>query len=306
MNSGRSNKPLFEVLSQHPPRGTEQHGSRPESAEIHSAQVAVPEPKPTRTTSLNPASPNPTPSKPISPKPAQRAPEPQTDQVDPVEQMDPAESMSRPVVTIPQSTVYTALAFAGALVLIAWIFGYRIGAANKESELIRDNNPPNILNEPGQKLENSAQLADPEPTIITQNPGPIQDPASTVLNSPAGTSLNASATGTILSAAGLIEVDPREPGLNYLVLGTFSREMTQDAIEYLALSNLWTIGVPQPSGEYRLISIGLGVPGGSQFSAMSDQRIAHKRAIEQVGARWMREEQGGSDFSQTQWTKYLP
>jgi hypothetical protein len=57
---------------------------------------------------------------------------------------------------------------------------------------------------------------------------------------------------------------------------------------------------------YTLYSIGLAVPGGSQFSAMESQRKEHKRVIASLGDRWQRERRGGSDFgeSKTQWVKY--
>lgn len=249
----------------------------------------------------------------VEPRPV----EPQAEELD-----EASEAPPRPVVTIPLSTVYSAVALAGALILIAWIGGHTMGAASKQAELIRTAEPRDVLTEPsggtGNMFGNPSQSENPNATGIPgvspstpnanngANDPAINDPAiNDPTTAPTGPDLQPSATGTILSAAGKLEIDPRESGLNYLELGTFSRAMTQDAIEFLAASDVPSIGVPQPGGRYRLVSIGLGIPGG-QWSAMASDRTQHQRTVATIGARWVQERQGGSDFTQTQWTKFQP
>ncbi|MFT5423960.1 MAG: hypothetical protein ACI89L_001752 [Phycisphaerales bacterium] len=237
-----------------------------------------------------------------------------------VEELDEAgDAPPRPVVTIPLSTVYSAVALAGALILIAWIGGHTMGAASKQAELIGSAEPRDVLSEPSEGAgtlfaSNRAANSGADPTRNPQtadpsgmNPvNPAVDPTIDPASDPSLTAaMQPSANGTILSAGGLLEIDPREAGLNYLELGTFRREMTQGAIDYLAASGVPSIGVPQPGGMYRLVSVGLGIPGG-QWSALASERTQHQRRVGEIGTRWVQELQGGSDFGQTQWTKYQP
>jgi len=317
VSPGRSNKPLFEVLSEHPPKGP--LSTKPRRApEPDAAPDATPKAPPTSPPTSEPSirpDPRRAPAQ-AEPKPVRRVvptpmPEPREGTSD-----EPAQAgAARPVVTIPLSTVYTAISLGVVLVLLAWIGGYKVGYAGAESDLIAgsEQDRPNVVNEPDPELTAPFQLPNqiqPETTLSGVTPEGTGQPAQGTDPTPQTTppaTPQGSPNGTILSARGLLEIDPREVGLNYLELGTFSREMTQDAIDFMGASGQEAIGVPQGGGRYRLISVGLGVPG-NRFGEMQSQRVAHKNAIAEIGARWARDRQGGSDFAQskTQWYKYQP
>ncbi|MFG0304845.1 MAG: hypothetical protein ACF8Q5_01385 [Phycisphaerales bacterium JB040] len=325
MSPGRSHKPLFEVLSEHPPKGALTGRQRRDPAPGADAATPTSTPTPPEAQAPSQAPPARQPeaergadraTRQAEPKPVRRViPAPMPVSEDAVAQHE-ARPASRPVVTIPLSTVYTAISLAVVLVLLAWIGGYQIGYAGAKSDLITGSQQdrPNVVSEPDPGLTPPFQLPNQTQgetslsgSLAANNPRqPESQPAQqTATVTPPATAGQGSPSGTILSPRGLLETDPRQPGLNYLELGTFSREMTQDAIDFMSAGGQEAIGIPQSGGRYRLISVGLAIPG-ARWSAMSDQRSAHQRDIADIGARWVSERQGGSDFTQTQWTKYQP
>ena len=200
---------------------------------------------------------------------------------------------------------YTLIVIAIALIVGAWTLGFRSGnQAGKEemSQLVGDQpivTPPLThpaateleLNTPAEPATDNQPIANPEPAQNTPSQA-----------NPSG----------IMSPSGFLSQDPREHGLNYLVLATLNTEQAADAISFLYSNGITVIGVPvvdsrgsranNPS-RYTLYSLGVAIPG-NQWSAMSQARMQHQQRIANLGARWQRERRGASDFSQTNWEKY--
>ena len=202
--------------------------------------------------------------------------------------------------------VYLLIALAAIVLLIVWAMayksGYAMGKSDMESMITGTDKPSMVLPPITQD-----KPANDSPSTNTD---PLPDDA--VSQPPR---VPAQAAQAVMTAQGYKDVDPRVSGNNYLQLATFSAEQAADAILFMNDHSMPIIGVPvvdssvragnNPS-RYTLYSLGLAVPGGSQFSAMQAQRNEHKRAIANLGAQWQRERRGGSDFgeSKTQWVKY--
>ncbi len=201
---------------------------------------------------------------------------------------------------------YTLIVIAIALIVGAWTFGFKQGnKAGKEEmgQLVGDQptvKPPvsrPVLNDP---------VYTPPPETNLANTG-SDEPQGTPRTNPQ--SLNPVG---IMSPSGFLTQDPRESGLNYLVLATLSTEQAADAISFLYSNSVTVIGVPvvdsrgssanNPS-RYTLYSLGVAIPG-NQWSAMSQARMQHQQRIADLGARWQQERRGASDFSQTNWEKF--
>jgi len=201
--------------------------------------------------------------------------------------------------------VYLMIALTALVMVLLWATAYKAGEAKgqKHMESLIPNNalvlPPNSGTNPDSTTSQPSTSSDPLPDgAVTEPPRVPAKPSQAVM-----------------TAQGYVDQDPRVSGNNYLQLATFSAEQAADAILFMNDHSMPIIGVPvvdsgvragnNPS-RYTLYSLGLAVPGGSQFSAMQAQRNEHKRAIADLGARWQRERRGGSDFgeSKTQWVKY--
>ena len=208
---------------------------------------------------------------------------------------------------------YALIVIALALVIGAWTVGYQRGnKAGKEemSQLVDDQPVVRPLDTGTQPDPIVNQPVVNQPTQRTPNTNPDSNPASNSTTNPATQPTGAG----ILSASGYLTSDPREPGLNYLVLATLNAEQAANAISFMYSHAIAVIGVPvvdsgarganNPS-RYTLYSLGVAIPG-NQWSAMSSARMQHQRQIADLGARWQAEQRGASDFSQTNWEKYDP
>jgi len=206
---------------------------------------------------------------------------------------------------------YTLIVIAIALIVGAWTFGFKQGnKAGKDemSQLVGDQpivQPPvnrpvvnDSINEPSREIQpetNFANTGTDEPQAKPQTNPQFQP-------NPTG----------IMSPSGFLAQDPRESGLNYLVLATLSTQQAAEAISFLYSNSVTVIGVPvvdsrgssanNPS-RYTLYSLGVAIPG-NQWSAMSQARMQHQQRIASLGARWQQERRGTSDFSQTNWEKF--
>jgi hypothetical protein len=205
------------------------------------------------------------------------------------------------VLSMPR--VYLLIALGAVVMVLVWAIAYKAGVADgkREMETLIPNDQ--LVLPPTGILENqSSSRVSTEGAVDDSNVGePPRVPAR-----PAQ---------ALMTAQGYTEADPRVSGNNYLQLATLSTEQAADAVLFMNDNGISIIGVPvvdssvragnNPS-RYTLYSIGLAVPGGSQFGAMESQRREHKRAIANLGERWQRERRGGSDFaeSKTQWVKY--
>ncbi len=201
---------------------------------------------------------------------------------------------------------YTLIAVGFALILAAWTIGYQRGNAAGKKAI-----EPYVRDQP---VVRPVETTVPTPAV-NQPQVDTDQPNATTIIPPATTPKASTSSGpAVMSPSGFLDTDPREPGLNYLVLATLDTEQAADAISFLYLHSVPVIGVPvvdnrassanNPS-RYRLYSLGVAIPG-NQWSAMSVERSEHQRLIANLGARWQRERRGGSDFSQTNWEKYNP
>ena len=219
---------------------------------------------------------------------------------------------------VPVSTAYIAGALVVGLVLLTWALGHSVGfragrdhvalaaaPSTLDGLVIRDpvHSPPVSGGEgdPPAKTrrgeQGAAQLPDPEPATQAQ----VTLPAiATPMPQPGN-------SGEIITARGFLEADPRQPGANYLVLATLTEGQATEAIQFLAANGLEAIGVPVggSSSRYRVVSLALAVPSG-QYRASAGSRREHERQAAALGARWLKDHQGASDFSQPQWALYQP
>jgi hypothetical protein len=210
-------------------------------------------------------------------------------------------------IRLSSTKLYLGIAVALALVVVAWVAGYRIGFGAGKAELtplVRDEaivTPPREAGstptaDPVRQPTGGSPSQQSQPQVQPQTPRPGALPANWVLH-----------------ADGVRAADPRVPGSNYLELATLSADQAGDAIGYLASRGVRAIGVPVDSGggsannpaRYTLYSLGLAVPSG-QYSSTGSERRDHERLISSIGADWMRDRRGGSNFSQTLWRKYDP
>lgn len=223
--------------------------------------------------------------------------------------------------TIRVTTLYLACAIALTLGVLTYAGGYKLGwnagkadlansmGTREQDEPIRD---PIVESPP----------SDPGPVRISQGdqsgssdqpPGGSEEPL-TVLHDPLPTAVSIleRGSGPIMTYAGMVETDPRTPGVNYVQLGDLPREQAAAAIEFLAAHNERAMGVPLERRDretnnpwFRLFSLETPVPS-ERFAAMGRERRDHIMRVGQIGQRWRREERGGSDFSSAFYSKYVP
>lgn len=315
--SKRAGPPLFELLRERgesPHSGADAARARDEQAQLHAQPKAPQKPQPSA-----PAA---------EPKPAPR----------PARESDSGIPWSSGGVTraersaatfedepthagelrISSAKLYTAVAVALACIVVAWVAGYRIGHGAGKAEmtaLLPDDpvvNPPRQINPGGTGNQAGtpsggqsgtpagAQTRPTNPSGNQTAPQQTQPPAVLPQN-------------WALLADGLRAADPRVPGTNYLELATLPEEQALDALAFLASRGVRAIGSPVDSGgrsgnnpsRYTLYSLGLAVPSG-QYSSTASERRDHERLVASIGADWMRDRRGGSNFSQTLWRRYDP
>ena len=215
---------------------------------------------------------------------------------------------------VPMNRVYMAVALTLALIIGAWAAGYSLGTSRARQSQI-------------EQAVASEQVVAPVRTPVASpnqpadtTPAGVQNPAANAGAPPAGQARPNPAvqnpppgSAWVVVAGGTRSVDPRSPGVNYLELATLPADQALDAIDFMASKGVRVVGVPVDSGgrnannpdRYRLVSLGLAVPSG-QFSTTQTERRDHQRLVATIGAEWKRERRGGSDFSQTLWSRYDP
>lgn len=215
---------------------------------------------------------------------------------------------------ISATKLYLAIAIALVLIVGAWAAGYQIGQREATEQLaasVRDESvvvPPRSMGDP-QGSESTPNSNSTQPTtspVVSSEPQTQPKQAAPVRQAPLP-------ANWVLLADGLRAGDPRIPGTNYLELATLPREQAEDALNFLAGRGVRAIGVPVDSrgrdgnnpSRYTLISLGLAVPSG-QYSSTTSERRDHERLVASIGADWMRDRRGGSNFSQTLWRRYDP
>lgn len=213
-------------------------------------------------------------------------------------------------IRIPLSTAYIAIALLIGVLLLVWVVGHKVGYLAGKAEITRGLSGQDLtgmtITDPVREPGGGAARAPTQSPTQSPTPRVTEAPARVTLPDPTGP---AAAVGepTIISPRGFLSADPRVPETNYLVLATLDEASASDAVQFLAANGLESIAVPTAPGSdrYRVVSLGLAVPSG-RYNQMGDQRRAHERLVADLGAKWLREQRGASDFSRPQWALYKP
>lgn len=209
---------------------------------------------------------------------------------------------------------YTMIAVALVLIIGAWAGGYQLGKSDGKKEMTPFVSEPLVV-EPPQGASDNTPPTNPRDAVPQDTQSNLVIPAqATPQANQAPQQPTPPTPQAIMTASGFVNADPRQPGMNYLVLATLSAEQAHDAVKFMGANGVQVMGAPQlDSGRdsannpsrYTLYSLGLAIPG-NRWSSMSLQRTEHQRSVARLGARWQREHRGGSDFSQTNWEKFEP
>ena len=226
------------------------------------------------------------------------------------------EPEGRAALHVPISAAYIAGAAAILLILIVWTTGYQLGARDKEQELTEGFGTQTA----GGIVEPLDELSTP----IAEDPVRAREAAERARRStgsgesgvPGSSGAAGSAQpGDILIASGAATVDPRQPGLNYLVLEQrLGFNEAAEVVRFLSEQGLETIATPVDRSarrsnnpvRYRLIVL-QGFEGGAsgRFAASKPQRDRIEREAQRLGELWQRQG-GSSSFPQPLWMKYQP
>lgn len=224
-------------------------------------------------------------------------------------------------VRVSNTKIYLAVAVALALIVGAWAAGYRVGFGAGKAEMTRLVSDEPVVTPPRSLGTNQGTPGGSQPQANNpagSNPSGSGPGTAPQTKPPTQTPPNASTQpppsgAWVLLADGLKAADPRIPDTNYLELATLPPDQAQDALAFLGSKGVRAVGVPVDSGgrdannptRYTLYSLGLAVPSG-QYRTTTTERREHQQLVASIGSQWMRERQGGSDFSQTLWRKYTP
>lgn len=245
-------------------------------------------------------------------------------------------------VTVPRTWVYFGVAIVLAMIAGAWVVAYRSGHGAAEKELAGSlvggprpdqpqvNEPDNLTKpfekpagvmpqapkdgskptppKPDPKNEpkpESKPEAKPKPEAPKPEAGkkaeegllitlPVDDPAKPVLTS-----------------KGAVDADPRQPGMNYMVLvGGLPRDEARTMIAYLSANGLEAVGVPmnvvdrtghvvnnQPL--FKVVCVG-GISR-QQFRDKDPSRMNLEQAAAGLNERWLRDTKSRWSFAKTYW-----
>ena len=243
------------------------------------------------------------------------------------------------VVRVPRRNIYLAISLVLLLLLLAWVGGYVTGVRTERREQARSlagGTGDLLISDPIGQGDDFTEAPEPEdatlprpnrgsagssssggsPVVIRQGttsgstalppPGsPLTDPAA----------IAATGSGPVITSRGMVQQDPRVPGVNYLHLARMTYAHALDAVAYLAENGVEAIGVPldpgaragNNRGQYLVVSVEVPVPG-SQFGEMAGERRRHQDEVARIGQRWRTERRGVASFaaSQTVWARYAP
>lgn len=117
----------------------------------------------------------------------------------------------------------------------------------------------------------------------------------------------------ILSSAGVLPTDPRQPGRNYLKLAVLGRADAEHAIAYLGSAGVEAIGVPavdpgagsanNPARYEVFATVGIT---GEEYKNNRPVRTELEAKVMRVGERYRRDAKGSTDFAKPLWMKYNP
>ncbi|MEM1331097.1 MAG: hypothetical protein AAGG07_11095 [Planctomycetota bacterium] len=216
---------------------------------------------------------------------------------------------ARSELRIPLSWAYIGGAGALLLFLLVWTTGYHLGARDRERELadrFGARTAGGGIVEPLEVEELDRPLAE---DTGRSAPARTQRPTASQGATPTG-----GRPGDALTPEGAASSDPREAGLNYLVLAQgLSFEEAQDAVRFLSEGGLRAVATPIDRSRrgsnnpvrYRLLVAQGFEGGGGKFAASKAERDRIRERAMQLGERWQRQG-GSSSFPEPMWMKYQP
>lgn len=315
MSSGRSNRPLFDLLD----------GARSKP------RVQVP---------ARPSAPSASPHVEIKPRsaPAPRV-GPGMDSSPRVGVLTKLRLAVRPflgdsTMTLPANAVYYSVAVVVLAIVFAWVIGYRLGEAKRAKELAPFTKP-----DPLQIQEPSASVTQPSgvagsggvgnagqgtAAVVPNPPRPQGSPqsgqAAPIANRPASVEVSSTASPTsesdVFLPQGWTAVDPREVGLNYLHFQIMARQEAELAVKFLSANGLEALAVPlkvdrsgsrgnnppPADAKYRVV-LRKGLTGDEFREGTAKQSM--QAGAQRVGQVWKRDHRGTTDFSACSWEKLV-
>ena len=228
---------------------------------------------------------------------------------------------SRPnggLVSLPLNGIYLSIAAVIGVAIAVWALAYWLGGRAKEKELA-----PYIsagVQPTGTKQPNGGAVSNP-----TTNPNPVppprlsgsilaQDPnrSGSAINPPTLPAPSFSGSGSVLTSKGMVEKDPREPGLNYLAIVRLPRADAEKVVTFLAANGLEAIGIPAPVEKgakpannlplYQIIAL-QGITG-EQYRKEDPIKVKVDQEVQRLGVIWKRDHRGTTNFMQSGWVKY--
>lgn len=252
-------------------------------------------------------------------------------------------------VTVPRTWMYFAVAIVLALIAGAWVIAYRSGHGAAEKELAgslvggprpdqpKVNEPENLT----KPLEKATGLTPPAPkdnskptTAQPPKPEPKKEPkreSKPETNPESKPKPEASKpedsrkaeegllitlpvddpSKPVLTSKGAVDSDPRQPGMNYMVLvGGLPRDEARTMIAYLSANGLEAVGVPmnvvdrtghvvnnQPL--FKVVCVG-GISR-QQFRDKDPARTNLEQAAAGLNERWLRDTKSRWSFAKTYW-----
>ncbi len=211
-------------------------------------------------------------------------------------------------IAVPMTWAYVALAVVIVLLVASYGVGYRVGVSAERAEMqqFAARDADRVFKDP--ISGEHAAPAQPNPSRGTDSADRRESGDTRQTTPPENPGR---AAGEILSADGPLDVDPRIVGSNYLELATLPKAQAIAAVRYLASKDEPAIAVPgvdrggsgrNTSGRYRVIALGLAVPG-DRFSSMKAQRERFERRLARLGKAWA-DAGGASDFSDPLWRRH--
>lgn len=314
MSSGRSNRPLFDLLD----------GARSKP------RVQVP---------ARPSAPSASPHVEIKPRSAPAArvgpgmdASPRTGVLTKV-RLAVRPFLGESTMTLPANAVYYSVALVVLAIVFAWVIGYRLGEAKRAKELAPFTKPdPLTIQEPtaggstpsgtgttpsGGSVTTASNNPQAPQRPVTQRP---ETSAPPIANRPASVEVSATASPTnesdVFLPQGWNANDPREVGLNYLHFQIMARQEAELAVKFLSANGLEALAVPlkvdrsgsrgnnppPADAKYRVV-LRRGLTGDEFREGTAKQTM--QAAAQRAGQVWKRDHRGTTDFSASSWEKLV-
>jgi hypothetical protein len=233
-------------------------------------------------------------------------------------------SIGGATVRVPVNAVYLVVTGLVVLVVIAFAVGSVLARRDAERKSSSERTQPPIV-EPadqpaGVEGTRTADGATPRPNAVDPDRTPIGTNTKGVSKdvrgpSDAGESATEKAgvvAAAALSSAGWLAADPRESGLNYLVLAYVNRTEAESAVTFLAQNGLETFALYvdpsqvrannfDPTRPYKLY-VSKGITS-DEYSKKMTAKTNVEAAAARLGLRWQKELKGSSNFSRPSWEK---